>query len=142
MLEYQSSHGVSAQMLPFQADLGGRQLNQIKKHLENAGAVSEEQAVALVDDDVEELKKYLYYTGASYMKRLDHKEFDKLREILDEQDLDKATENFAKYLADKKNLQRLQKVFPIIATTCISAHRLGSPEPMFDMVIMLSLIHI
>lgn len=136
MLEYQSSHGVSAQMLPFQADLGGRQLNQIKKHLENAGAVSEEQAVALVDDDVEELKKYLYYTGASYMKRLDHKEFDKLREILDEQDLDKATENFAKYLADKKNLQRLQKVFPIIATTCISAHRLGSPEPMFDMVIM------
>lgn len=136
MLEYQSSHGVSAQMLPFQADLGGRQLNQIKRHLENAGAVSEEQAVALVDDDVEELKKYLYYTGASYMKRLDHKEFDKLREILDEQDLDKATENFAKYLADKKNLQRLQKVFPIIATTCISAHRLGSPEPMFDMVIM------
>lgn len=136
MLEYQSSHGVSAQMLPFQADLGGRQLNQIKKHLENAGAVSEEQAVALVDDDVEELKKYLYYTGASYMKRLDYKEFDKLREILDEQDLDKATENFAKYLADKKNLQRLQKVFPIIATTCISAHRLGSPEPMFDMVIM------
>ena len=70
------------------------------------------------------------------MKRLDNKEFDKLREILDEEDLDKATENFAKYLADKKNLQRLQKIFPIIATTCISAHRLGDPEPMFDMVIM------
>lgn len=136
MLEYQSSHAMSAQMLPFQADLGGRQLKQIKRHLENVGTVSEEQALALVDDDVEELKKYLYYTGASYMKRLDNKEFDKLREILDEEDLDKATENFAKYLADKKNLQRLQKIFPIIATTCISAHRLGDPEPMFDMVIM------
>ncbi|MDE6516635.1 MAG: DNA2/NAM7 family helicase, partial [Acetatifactor sp.] len=39
-------------------------------------------------------------------------------------------------LGEKKNLQRLQKIFPIIATTCISAHRLGEPEPMFDMVIM------
>ncbi|MBD5530092.1 MAG: DUF2726 domain-containing protein [Lachnospiraceae bacterium] len=136
MLEYQRGHEMSAQMLPFQADLSGRQLNQIEKRLSAMGEVSEEQAVALVDDDVEELKKYLYYTGASYMKRLDGREFDKLREILAEEDMEKATEAFAKYLADKKNLQRLQKVFPIIATTCISAHRLGEPEPMFDMVIM------
>lgn len=136
MLEYQNSHGLSAQMLPFQADLGGRQLKQIDKHLAATGTVSEEQAVALVDDDVEELKKYLYFTGAGYMKRLDSKEFDKLREILGEEDLDKATEAFAKYLGDKKNLLRLQKIFPIIATTCISAHRLGEPDPMFDMVIM------
>lgn len=136
MLEYQNSHELSAQMLPFQADLSGRQLNQIEKHLATAGTVSEEQAVALLDDDVEELKKYLYFTGASYMKRLDGKEFDKLREILAEEDMDKAADAFAKYLADKKNLQRLQKIFPIIATTCVSAHRLGEPEPMFDMVIM------
>lgn len=136
MLEYQGSHEMSAQMLPFQADLSGRQLKQIDRRLENMGTVSEEQAVALVDDDVEELEKYLYYTGASYMKRLDNREFDKLREILAQEDLEKAAEAFAKYLADKKNLQRLQKIFPIIATTCISAHRLGDPEPMFDMVIM------
>lgn len=136
MLEYQGSHEMSAQMLPFQADLSGRQLQQIRKRLENMGTVSEEQAVALVDDDLEELKKYLYYTGASYMKRLNNREFAKLREILEEEDLDKAAEAFAKYLADKKNLQRLQKIFPIIATTCISAHRLGEPEPLFDMVIM------
>lgn len=136
MLEYQNGHEMSAQMLPFQADLGGRQLRQIERHLASTGTVTEEQAVALVDRDVEELKKYLYYTGAGRMKRLEDKEFDKLREILGEEDLDKATEAFAKYLGEKKNLQRLQKIFPIIATTCISAHRLGEPEPMFDMVIM------
>lgn len=136
MLEYQRGHEMSAQMLPFQADLSGRQLNQIEKRLATMGEVSEEQAVALVDDDVEELKKYLYYTGASYMKRLDGREFDKLREILAEEDMEKAVDAFAKYLADKKNLQRLQKIFPIIATTCVSAHRLGEPEPMFDIVIM------
>lgn len=136
MLEYQNSHEQSAQMLPFQIDLSGRQLRRIEKKLEDTGTVSEEQAIALVDDDVEELKKYLFYTGAGYMKRLDRDEFGKLREILYEEDLDKATEAFAKYVGEKKNLLRLQKIFPIIATTCISAHRLGEPEPLFDMVIM------
>lgn len=136
MLEYQNSHEQSAQMLPFQIDLSGRQLRRIEKKLEDTGTVSEEQAIALVDDDVEELKKYLFYTGASYMKGLDRDEFGKLREILYEEDLDKATEAFAKYVGEKKNLLRLQKIFPIIATTCISAHRLGEPEPLFDMVIM------
>lgn len=136
MLEYQNSHEQSAQMLPFQLDLSGRQLRRIEKKLEDTGTVSEEQAIALVDDDVEELKKYLFYTGAGYMKRLDKDEFGKLREILYEEDLDKATEAFAKYVGEKKNLLRLQKIFPIIATTCISAHRLGEPEPLFDMVIM------
>ena len=136
LLEYQDGQQMTAQMLPFQADLGGRQLKRIKQRLDTLGKVSEEQALALVDDDVEELKKYLYYTGAGYMKRLDDKEFEELRKILQEEDLDKATEAFAKYLGEKKNLLRLQKIFPIIATTCISAHRLGEPEPLFDMVIM------
>lgn len=136
MLEYQNSHELSSQMLPFQADLRGRQLQKIREDLANTGVVSEEQAVALVDRDVEELEKYLYYTGAGRMKRLETSEFDKLREILWEEDLDKATDAFAQYLGEKKNLQRLQKIFPVIATTCISAHRLGDPEPLFDMVIM------
>lgn len=136
MLEYQDSHEQSAQMLPFQLDLSGRQLRRIEKKLEDTGTVSEEQAIALVDDDVEELKKYLFYTGAGYMKRLDRDEFGKLREILYEEELDKAVEAFSKYVGEKKNLLRLQKIFPIIATTCISAHRLGEPEPLFDMVIM------
>lgn len=26
--------------------------------------------------------------------------------------------------------------FPIIITTCISAHKIGEPEPLFDMTIM------
>ncbi|MDE5891975.1 MAG: DNA helicase, partial [Acetatifactor sp.] len=77
MLEYQNGNEMSAQMLPFQADLGGRQLRQIERHLASTGTVTEEQAVALVDGDGEELKKYLYYTGAGRMKRLEDREFDK-----------------------------------------------------------------
>ena len=43
---------------------------------------------------------------------------------------------FAKYLGKTENVKKLQDIFPIMITTCISAHRLGEPEPMFDMVIM------
>ncbi len=136
MLDYQDTHGLSVEMIPFQTDLSGRQMGQIKRRLETLGNVSEEQAVALVDDDVGELKKYLFYTGASYIKRLEGKEFGKLREILYETDEDKAADAFSQYLGEKRNILRLQKIFPIIATTCISAHRLGEPGPLFDMVIM------
>ena len=52
------------------------------------------------------------------------------------EDEEKRAEAFSKYLAKKENISKLQKIFPVIATTCISAHRLGEPEPMFDMVIM------
>ncbi len=39
---------------------------------------------------------------------------------------------FNKYLSEPENLKKLLRVFPIVATTCISAHRLGDPEPSFD----------
>ena len=45
-------------------------------------------------------------------------------------------EGFAKYLGKKENIRKLQEIFPIVATTCISAHKLGEPCPMFDMVII------
>ena len=35
-----------------------------------------------------------------------------------------------------ENLKKFQKIFPIIATTSISAHKLGEPGTYFDMVIM------
>ena len=38
---------------------------------------------------------------------------------------------FAKYLGKTENVKKLQDIFPIMITTCISAHRLGEPEPMF-----------
>ena len=35
-----------------------------------------------------------------------------------------------------ENVKKLQRVFPVIITTCISAHKIGEPEPLFDMTIM------
>ena len=35
-----------------------------------------------------------------------------------------------------ENVKKLQRVFPIIITTCISAHKIGEPEPLLDMTVM------
>lgn len=136
LVDYERKNGLSAQMLPFEADLSGRQRRQLEKKMAQVGTVSEEETIALLDDDTEELKKYLYYTSARYIQKINSPRNAGLREILEMEDEEKRVDAFSKYLSKKENIARLQKIFPVIATTCISAHRLGEPEPMFDMVIM------
>ncbi|MEY8391406.1 DNA helicase [Lachnospiraceae bacterium] len=136
MLEFEQGKRSSVQMLPFQADLQGRQMEQVKRRLEKAGNIAEEDAFALLDDDQEEWKKYLYYTSARYLKKLDAPRHKDLKKIIQSADKKSRLEEFARYLGKKENIKKLQEIFPIVATTCISAHKLGDPEPMFDMVIM------
>lgn len=136
LLDYEKKNALSMQMLSFEADLSGRQRRMIDKKIESAGKVSETDAISLLDDDIEELKKYLYYTSARYIQKIGNSRNSDLKAIIELEDEEKRVEAFVQYLAKKENIVKLQKIFPIIATTCISAHRLGEAEPMFDMVIM------
>lgn len=136
LLAYERKKNASLQMMSFEEDLTTRQRRRIDKRMEEAGEVSEEEALALIDDDTEELKKYLYYISASYIQKLRRPQNVDLRNILETEDEKVRTDAFVKYLGEKENVIKLQKIFPVIATTCISAHRLGEAEPMFDMVIM------
>ena len=136
LLDYDERQGLSPQRLPFEADLRGRQLRRVETQIEKAGEITNEAALSLLADDQEELKKYLYYTSASYMKRLDEPRFEQLKEIVYLGDSDQQLQAFGEYLSQKENLSCFQRLFPVIATTCISAHRLGPPECLFDMTIM------
>lgn len=136
LLEYEKKKGASLQMVSFEEDLRTRQRGQIEKRMEALGEVSEAEALLLLDDDTEELKKYLYYISAKYIKKMGSPQNEDLMHILNMEDREKQLEAFAKYLKSRKNIAKLQKIFPVMITTCISAHRLGKPEPMFDMVIM------
>lgn len=136
LLEYEKKMGASLQRMSFEEDLATRQRGWIRKRMEAAGEVSEEEAISLIDDDTEELKKYLYYISASYIQKIGKPQNADLRNILETEDEKVRMDAFVKYLGEKENVIKLQKIFPIIATTCISAHRLGEAEPMFDMVIM------
>ncbi|MDE6607381.1 MAG: AAA family ATPase, partial [Lachnospiraceae bacterium] len=136
LLEYEKKGKQTLQMIPFQNDLGGRQLAQVNREIEKTGSITDEQALALLDDDLEELSKYLYYTSARYIKKLDEPKNKDLKDIVLAESEKTQTGSFVKYLSESENIKKLQKIFPLIATTCISAHRLGKPESLFDMTIM------
>lgn len=136
VMEHQSKSPLASQMFSFHVDLQGRQLLQVEKKLSDAGDITDEQAISLVDSDYEKLREYLYYTSAKYIKKLDNPQNSDLYKIIFEQEGDAQVEQFSKYISKTENVKRLQKIFPIIITTCISAHKLGKPTPMFDMVIM------
>lgn len=137
VMEHQKKSPLSLQMVSFQADLQGRQLEQVKSKIEAAGEITDEQAIALIDSDYDRLKEYLYYMSARTIKKLGNNQYSDLYSIIfEEENEDTQLEKFTKFLSKTKNIKRLQKLFPIIITTCISSHKLGEPEPMFDMVIM------
>lgn len=122
--------------LRFHAELEGRQLQAIKERLNEIGEVHDQDAKALVQDDEEEFAKYLNYTSAKFIKRLGEEKNRELLDLLYMEDADKQMEAFERYLGKTENLEKFQRIFPVVATTCISAHKLGDPKPHFDMVIM------
>lgn len=136
VMDYQKRNGVSMQMLPFQTDLQGRQLQSVEEKITEAGTFSDQQAIALIDSDYDQLAEYLYYTSARYIKKLGATTNKDLYNIIFETNPDDQVERFASYLSKTENIKKLQKIFPIIITTCISASKLGQPKPIFDMVIM------
>lgn len=136
LIEFQDENATQAALFPFELDLQGRQLQQINDAISSRPKVTEEEAVNLLDRNEEEFLMYLYYTSAKYIKKLKEEKYSKLREIVYSEDLEEASQAFNKYLSDSDNVKGLLKVFPIIITTCISAHRLGKSEILFDMVII------
>lgn len=136
LLEYEKKGKQTLHMLHFQEDLSGRQLNQVNHEIEKTETITDEEAMALLDDNLEEMNKYLYYASAGYIQKLNEPKNKKLKDIIMMENNDMQVSSFVKYLSDSSNLKKLQKIFPIISTTCISAHRLGEPEPLFDMTII------
>ena len=121
----------------FQYELRGKQLAEIDRRLAGIGDITDEDALALITENESELLSYLNYTSVRYIKRLSEPKNKELLDIIyrDPEDPERVPD-FNKYLSDPENVRLFQRVFPIIATTCISAHRIGEPEVYFDMVIM------
>ena len=121
----------------FQYELQAGQLPQVEAELAHKGTVSTEDALALLDRSEEDFRKYLYYTSVRYIRRLDEPKNKELKSILYSDSSPQArVAAFNSYLSNPENLKKFLKIFPFVATTCISAQKLGFPEPVFDMVIM------
>ncbi len=135
MLEHQGTDTESMRTVLFRSSLQS-QLKSVESRIEGAGEITDREALELLDPDFEQLMQYLYFTSAGYIKKLGSSRYEDLRQILSMEDEEKQLAEFSKYLKDEENIRKLSKVFPIMITTCISAHKLGEPTPKFDMVIM------
>lgn len=127
----------SEQSLTFRVELQSRQLAQVEKQLEQIGEVDEADALPLLNQNVEEFLKYLYYISAKYIKRLDEPKNEELLSILFmEGRKEEQVKEFNRHLSQEENMKKFLRIFPVVITTCISAHRLGDPKIYFDMVMM------
>lgn len=137
VMEYQEKVKNAINLVPFQLDLQGYQMQKMDERIRQIGEVSDEDALQLLDRNEEEFYQYLFYTSAKNIKTLEEPKYEEFRHILDEGgDPMKQARAFNEYLQKSENVKKLQRVFPIIITTCISAHKLGNPEPLFDMTII------
>lgn len=137
LMKYQERTLNTMNLLSFQSDLQGYQMKKIEGRIASIGEISDQDAMQLLDRNEEEFFQYLFYTSAKYIKMLEETKYQDLRRILDsEEEPDKKAQAFNRYLQDSDNVKKLQRVFPVMITTCISAHKLGNPEPLFDMTII------
>ena len=137
LIKYQKGMKNEGSIAAFQMDLQMNQMNNLNQKIDDIGEVSNDKAMELLDRNDEEFYQYLYFTSAKYIKKLETKPFSELIDILDaDMKEDDRIQKFAGYLKKTENVKSLQRVFPIMVTTCISAHRLGKPEILFDMVII------
>ena len=135
LLDYEEKNQ-SATTLSFMTDLKDRQKNRIEQELEKAGTITDESALELLDRNFAAFYQYLYFVSAKYIKRIDEPKNEDLKAILNEEDEETRLKSFIQYLSKSDNIKKLKRIFPVMATTCLSAGKIGEPEPLFDMVII------
>lgn len=122
--------------LTFQTQLQGVQLSQVEERIAQTNGITDEEALKLVLEDEEAFKQYLYYASAKCIKRLMEPKNKDLLDIVYMEQKQERVKAFNDYLKKDDNLKKFQRIFPIIATTSISAHKIGKPGVYFDIVIM------
>lgn len=71
------------------------------------------------------LEQFFYYESLKYIKRLKHKKFNTLKDIVYSEDDNERVKQFNKWIQDDFHLIDLLSVFPIILTTNLSSRKLG-----------------
>ncbi len=117
-------------------NLEGQQENAITKRLKEIGNITDEEALALLYFDHDKLMQFVNFTSVRYLKQLYEPEYKDFLDILRLEDEKEQINKFNKYFAVSENIKKMQKVFPVFCSTCISTQKIGEPKLFFDMTIM------
>ncbi|MCR5126319.1 MAG: DUF2726 domain-containing protein [Treponema sp.] len=110
-------------------------LEEQKKTLENV-TNEDVKSLCITASENESFINYLYYHSIKLLQKLNKAEYKPFISILFEENKEKAVKDFRNYLSDDSNIELLLDVFPVWITTNISAEKIGSSTPHFDLCIM------
>lgn len=98
----------------FQYELQAGQLPQVDRELAAYGSIDSADALALLDRNEDELLRYLYYTSARCIRRLEEPKYNDLMSIVHSPDTDKErVTQFNKYISEPENLKSCCASFPL-----------------------------
>lgn len=126
----------NSSQMNFQIRVQTGQLKNVETKLSELGDFRIEDALNLIDTDTEAIMAYLNYASIKNYKRISESKNEDFRKILYIENEAEQLKEFSRYLSDKENLEKFMRIFPIVVTTCISAHKLAEPETYFDMTII------
>lgn len=112
------------------------EINDVEKKLSKNKDYTDEQIKQLCQIDHYSFNNYLRYHSLALIKKLESNEYTDFIDILNENNSDIAVQKFEEYIVDDSKLKKLIKVFPFFVVTNISAKKIGSPIPHFDICIM------
>lgn len=90
--------------------------------------------VPLVNDFY--LQQYLFFKSLQYIEKLKKPRYSDLIDICSIEDDNSRAVEFNKWTQNDENMKKLAEIFPIMFSTNISSRRLGTPNFMFDLVVM------
>ncbi len=110
--------------------------NNIQRELDDLPILSDEEAKQYVLKADYNFLMMLYYSSIDRLRKLETENYQELYQIIHIENKDDKIRKFNKYIKKDSNLKSLLELFPIILTTNMSAPRLGSPKPHFDLTII------
>ena len=126
----------SSDQMNFSLQLETQQMPSLQKKIAEGKQLNIDKALRFVNTDFTVMKEVLYRMSLLCLQRITEPAYEELWQILEIKDELQMVRSFNEWLYDDDHLKLLLRVFPVIATTCISAFKLASPKPHFDMVIL------
>lgn len=113
-------------------------IKELKADLSALPEITNDEIISLFVplQDNTELSQYLFFKSIQYISKLKKTQYSELIDICSISDDDERAYKFNKWINNDVNMKLLSDVFPIIFSTNISSRRLGTPNYMFDLVIM------
>ena len=119
-------------------DAINKSVRELKGELHKLPEISNEEVTSLFVPLQENfrLSQFLFFKSLQYIEKLKRDKYRNLIDICSIKDDDQRATEFNSWIQNDDNMKLLSDVFPVIFSTNISSRRLGTPNFMFDLVIM------